>query len=192
MGKSLLMFQLALMGCSRSICKQQYQIMGVQLFPVLEGYERDYFLIHHSGDWKSVASMLEKLDGIAEQIEIELISEFINCTRNESLLPFDDEELEEFERLGELIDGVWYYEGHELWSIEPQWSSPEQGLETVRALIHHLRSLLPEWDLLSSDDRELDEDTEDYQGALYELEELESVLIKAQNEGKRFRICLSG
>ncbi|MBD2078009.1 hypothetical protein H6F86_29795 [Phormidium sp. FACHB-592] len=186
------MFQLALMSCSRSICKQQYQIMGVQLFPVLEGYERDYLFIHRSGDWKSVASMLEELDGIAEQIEIEPISEFINCTRSESPLPFDDEELEEFEQLGELIDGVWYYEGRELWSIEPQWSLPEQGLKTVRALIHHLRSLLPEWDLLSSDDRELDEDTEDYQGALSELEELESVLIKAQNEGKRFRICLSG
>jgi len=190
MGKSLLMFQLALMGCSRSICKQQYQIMGVQLFPILEGYEKDYFLIHHSGDWKSVSVILEEIDEISVELKVMPFSCFINCTRDESV--FDDEELEEIERFGELIDGVQYYEGHDLWTLQPQWSSPEQGLEAVRALIHHLQSLLPEWDLLSSDDRGLDEDTEDYQGALSELEELESVLIKAQNEGKRFRICLSG
>lgn len=164
--------------------------MGVQLFPVLEGYERDSFLIHRSGDWKSVAVILKEIDEISVELKVMPFSCFINCTRDESLV--DDEELEAIEQFGELIDGVQYYEGHELWSIEPQWSSPEQGLETVHALIDHLKSLLPEWDLLSSDDRELDEDTEDYQGALHELEELESVLVKAKNEGKRFRICLSG
>lgn len=178
------------MCCSKSICKQQYQIMGVQLFPVLEGYERDYFLIHRSGDWKSVAVILEEMDEISVELKVMPFSCFINCTRDESLV--NDEELEAIEQFGELIDGVQYYEGHELWSIEPQWSSPEQGLETVRALIGHLQFLLPEWDLFSSEDRELDENAENYQGALYELEELESVLIKAQQEGKRFRICLSG
>lgn len=127
---------------------------------------------------------------MAEQLEVKPFSSFLNCTRDETF--FDDEDVEEWERVGELINGIWYYEGNELCSIEPQWSSPEQGLATVRALIHHLHSLIPEWDLLSNDDQELDEDTENYQGALYELEELESVLIKAQEEGKRFRICLSG
>jgi hypothetical protein len=164
--------------------------MGVQLFPVLEGDERDYFFIHRSGDWKSVAVILEEIDEISVELKVMPFSCFINCTRDESLV--DDEELEAIEQFGELIDGVQYYEGHELWSIEPQWSSPEKGLETVRALIDHLRSLLPEWDLLSSDDRDSNEDTEDYQGALHELEGLESVLVKAQNESRRFRICLSG
>ncbi|XGV99038.1 MAG: hypothetical protein ACAF41_08890 [Leptolyngbya sp. BL-A-14] len=136
-----------------------------------------------------MAIILEEIDEMAEQLEVEPFSSFLNCTRDETF--FDDEALEEWERVGELIDGIWYYEGNELWSIEPQWSSPEQGLKTVRALIAHLQSLLPEWDLLSRNDQEFDEDTEHDQGALYELEELESVLTKAQNESKRFRICLS-
>lgn len=124
--------------------------MGVQLFPVLESYERDYFLIHRSGDWKSVSVILEEIDAMAKKLEVEPFSSFLNCTRDESL--FDNEVLEELEQVGELINGIWYYEGDELWSIEPQWSSPGKGLETVRALINHLRSPLPEWDLLSSDD----------------------------------------
>jgi hypothetical protein len=161
--------------------------MGTQFFPALKGYDKYYFLSNSVGDWKSIPQKIDELDELAEQLGVTSLGSFINVTRDESV--FDEETMDELEQDGELIDGVWYHEGQYLWSVEPQWFAPDQGLVTVRRLLSHLRSFQDEKAIAALDEEDWDEDQD---GAVIgELEEMEKILHRAQQENKLFRICVS-
>lgn len=162
--------------------------MGVQFFPALEGYAKDYFFTNSSNDWKSIPHKIDELDMLAEQLGVASLSSFLNVTRDESV--FDDEIMDELEQDAELIDGVWYRQGQYLWSIEPQWFAPNQGLVTVRSLLTHLRSSQDEQEVTVFGERDWDEE-QDYGGVISELEVLEEILNRAVQENKLFRICVS-
>lgn len=88
---------------------------------------------------------------MTEQLGVEPLSSFVNCSRDEVF--FDNETMEEFEKEGELIDGAWYYEGQVLWTVEPKWFSPDQGLTTISGLLGYLRSLQDKQDAMSKDNQ---------------------------------------
>jgi len=166
--------------------------MGVQLFPTLEGYDKYYFLRPStcSVDWKSIPHKLDELDALAEQLEVASLSSFMNCTRDD--FPSDDKTKDEFEQDSDLIDGVWYYQGQVLWSVEPQWFVPNQGLVAVRSLLNHLRFSQDE-EVVADYDQDWNENLEqDYRGVIHELEEMEKILNRAVRENRLFRICISG
>lgn len=102
--------------------------MGVQLFPALEGYDKYYCWEPSTRrvDWKLIPYILDELDVLAEQLGVASLSSFLNSTRDD--FPSDDSSMDEFEQDGELIDGIWYYQGQVLWSVEPQWFMPESTL----------------------------------------------------------------
>ena len=62
---------------------------------------------------------------------------------------------------------------------EIQWFSPDDGLKTVQSLIKQITSTPGCLNLEDDSDEEL---------TLSELEEMEAILIQAQQEDKRFRI----
>lgn len=166
--------------------------MGVQLFPTLKGYDKYYFLkpSARSVDWKTIPHKLDELDTLAEQLEVASLSSFVNSTRDD--FPSDDKTKEEFEQDSELIDGVWYYQGQVLWSVEPQWFVPNQGLVTVRSLLNHLR-FPQDKEVVTDYDQDWNENLEqDYGGVIHELEEMEKILDRAVRENRLFRICISG
>ncbi len=159
--------------------------MGVQLFPALEGYDQDYFFSYSDGgDWKSIPHKIDELNKISNQLNIQQILTFFNATRDE--VDFDTED---FENGGELIDGAWYYQGSFMWSIEPQWFDPKQGLVMILGLLEYLRSTYPEIDLSSPTEWT---EEHDFLGVIYELEAMSEILIQAQQEKKRFRLLISG
>jgi hypothetical protein len=161
--------------------------MGVQVFPALKGYEKFYFLINSPVDWKSVPQKIDELDELAEQLGVASLGSFVNVTRDESV--FDDEIMDELEQDGELVDGVWYHEGQYLWSVEPQWFAPDQGMVTVRSLLNHLYSCQNEQEITAFDEQDWD-DEQDYGGVISELEEIEQILNRAIQENILFRICI--
>ena len=75
-------------------------------------------------------------------------------------------------------------EGHRLWTPERQWFSADDGLKTTRGLIAHLQQ---------HPESVADEFEEDDVEALVEiLQELQKVLIEAQQNGKRFNLTAGG
>lgn len=166
--------------------------MGVQLFPVLEGYDKYHFCRPsvQSVDWKSIPLKIEELDTFADQLEVASLNTFVSSTRED--LPFDDETMDEFEQDSELINGVWYYQGQVLWSVEAQWFAPDQGLVTVRGLLNQLRFLQDGKEVIEDEAQNWHEDLEqDYSGVILELEEMEKILHRAIQENRLFRICIS-
>lgn len=162
--------------------------MGIQYFPALQGYDKYHFYgpPFADGDWKSIPLKIDELEELAEQLGVASLSNFINITRDESI--FDDDIMDELEQEGELINGIWYYQGSYLWSIEPQWFAPDQGLVTVRTLLSHLSSLQGEQEISAFDEQDWNE--EDNGDVIGELEEMEKILNRAVQENKLFRICM--
>jgi hypothetical protein len=158
--------------------------MGVQYFPVLQGYEKLYFCESQSacGDWKSLPQRIAELDTFADKLGILQLSSFISVDRDESI--FDDDMVDDMERDGELINGSWYYQEQYLWSVELQWFPPDQGLITVRSLVSHLYMI--------QDKEAIDEDDEEpYESVIIELQAMEKILNRAIQEKKLFRISIS-
>jgi hypothetical protein len=167
--------------------------MGIELYPVVEGYDQLYFFIRPTVvDWKALPRKLDELDRVAEQLAVSTLSSFINFTRDEA--PWGTEQIEEIEQQGELIDGMWYYEGQPMYSVQPQWFSPEQGLITVRSLLDYLLDYLWErqekQDLLSDDEQDIGSEIEEVEGVISELDQMAKILIKAKREAKGFRLSL--
>ena len=160
--------------------------MSVQFFPALEGYDKNHFLTYLSCDWTSIPRKIDELNVLTDQLGLVSLISFLNVTRDESI--FDDETMDELEKDGELIDGIWYYQDDPQWSIEPQWFSPEQGLRTICSLLPHLRSdygLEVEMTTFNEQDWE-----HDYLEVMIELAALEEILNRAVQEHKMFRICI--
>ncbi|MBE9008843.1 hypothetical protein IQ250_01270 [Pseudanabaenaceae cyanobacterium LEGE 13415] len=160
--------------------------MGVQLIPVLEGYDKYYSLKRSSPDWKSIPHRLEELDAIAKQLEVEPLTSFISMTRDETA--FGEEDMAEFESESEFIDGAWYYQGSLLWTIEPQWTLAKVGLVTVRGLLDRIRACQPEF---SADSDNGSDEEQDFRSVIYELEAMERIISQARQENRRFRLYLS-
>jgi hypothetical protein len=159
--------------------------MGVQIFPALQGYDKYYFLHSESLDWKSIPSVLENLGELARKIGVNSLGHFVNSTREE--MQFDEESLEAFEQDSELIDGVYYFQGRAMWSIEPQWFEIAQGIETIQGLL----------DVLPHKQKELSEEEEEnwadsLVGVRSELEGMAGILKRGGEEGRCFRLCVSG
>ena len=162
--------------------------MSVQFFPALEGYDKNHFLNYLSCDWTSIPHKIDDLNVLTEQLGLTSLVNFLNVTRDESV--FDDETMDELEKDGELIDGIWYYQGEPQWSVEPQWFLPEQGLRTVRNLLTHLRSDCGlEIEMSTFDEQDWGHN---YLEVMIELAALEEILNRAVQEHKMFRICISG
>lgn len=160
--------------------------MGIELYPVVEGYDQLYFFVRPTVvDWKALPRRLDELDRVAEQLAVGTLSSFINYTRDEAL--WEIEQIEEIEQQGELIDGVWYYEGQPMYSVQPQWFSPDQGLITVRSLLDYLWEHQEKQDLLSDNEQDIGSEIEEVEGVISELDQMAKILIKAKREAKRFR-----
>ncbi|MGI0493788.1 hypothetical protein ACN4EG_18555 [Alkalinema pantanalense CENA528] len=111
--------------------------MGVQIFPVLEGYDKCSFLHSESVDWKTIALVMETLDALSAKVGVEALGCFVNSTRED--MPFGEEEIEEVEQGSELVDGVYYFQGEVMWSVVPQWFEVRRGIEAVQGLLAELR-----------------------------------------------------
>ncbi|OUC14940.1 MAG: hypothetical protein B0A82_09460 [Alkalinema sp. CACIAM 70d] len=161
--------------------------MGVQVFPVLEGYNKHYFLHSESVDWKAIAIVMERLEELSARVGVESLSCFVNSTRED--MPFGEEEIEEIEQGSELLDGVYYFQGEVMWSVVPQWFEATRGIEAVQGLLSELCCHQEE---LPEDEEDWDDESIDLMSAISELEVMLLILLRSQDEGCRFRLCVSG
>jgi hypothetical protein len=157
----------------------------MRCYPVIYGYAKSYFSSSPlaRSDWKAIPLKLDELEEIAEALSITPLNSFISISSDESI--FDENIVQELERIGELINGRWYYDNQYLWSVEIQWFEPEQGLTMLHQLLLHLRDQREQ----TSDD-EIDWD-DGYEDIITELDDIVNILNKARQENRLFRISLS-
>jgi hypothetical protein len=163
--------------------------MSIELSLELEGYAVFFALKTYASsiDWLSVGQKLNELDVLTEQLGVTSLSGFISTTRED--VPFDEEDLDYFEQLSELVDNRWYLDSRVLWSTNVQWFVPSQGLVTIRALLGYLRPLQIEKETIANDSQTWSENLKpDYVGVIYELEEMEKILNQGVEENRLFRI----
>ena len=163
-------------------------VMSIQYFPVIQGYDKFRFyrsyLIH--SDWKTIPEQIDELTEIAEQLSVRSIDSFISISKEESI--FDEDIIEELESESELINGCWYYQGQYLWSREINWFDPEDGLNSIIALLNHFYHLKTQ----SNDDRKEESyELENEEVIITELEDMKNILNLALHENRLFRICIS-
>lgn len=115
----------------------------------------------------------------SKNLNLTPLDAFCNCSRQDAIESLGEEEVEAMEADAEFKDGSFYFCGGLLWTLERIWFSPDDALKTVRGLIQILQTQ-PE--SIKSDAM----DEYDVEGFLYALPELEKVLVKAQQMGKRF------
>lgn len=148
--------------------------MGIETFPVVEGYEVETFL---AGEWKTLTDCLDdKMDAIARELDLTPLARFCSYSRQDAIESLSEEEVEEEEAEAELKDGVYHKEGYELWSLERRWFEPDEARRTTEELIQFLR-LHPE---------RLGEAAEDAEYFIAILETLHEVLSQAKARNKRF------
>lgn len=152
--------------------------MSAPIFPVLENHDKYAFYRGAGWDWKALSIFLEELDGVAEHLGVKPLGEFFSLPSRDDARDFFISP-SEVEEEGELIDGVWYWDGVPQYSAEAQWFSPHEGLSTVRALLDYLR-LHP------------NSFAEDYAGVARQLQAVESALVQAQQEDIGFKMYCPG
>lgn len=78
------------------------------------------------------------LEQMARQLSMMPLTEFISFNREEIVYEFGEKEVQRAEREGWAGDGAVV--------VEEQWFSAEKGLQTVRALLEHIRIYLESLD----------------------------------------------
>ncbi|HVF85879.1 MAG TPA: hypothetical protein VM821_07835 [Abditibacteriaceae bacterium] len=155
--------------------------MGVGTYPIVEDYEdTEPATLDNFVEWKYLTDCFFQLRGMAESFNVTPLHNFHNYCLDDALNDWALDEVEEMQEEAALVDG-WYElaEGGRLWTPERVWFSADDGLKTTRALIKHLQQH-PE---------AVDADEGNVGSFVFVLQELEKVLVEAQQNGKRFYLA---
>lgn len=155
--------------------------MGIETWPVIEDSEdTEPATLDNFVEWKYLTDCFSQLDDVAKNLNVTPLHDFYNYCLDDALNDWALDEAEEMQEEAVLVDG-WYElaGGGRLWTPERVWFGIDDGLKTTRALIEHLQQH-PE---------SVEANKNNIHGFIYVLQELEKVLVKAQQNGKRFYLA---
>ena len=150
--------------------------MSIEIFPVFENYGEPTFPEYV--EWKWLDDCINKTEETSKQLSTTPLSHFLTYSRQDAFYVggMTEDEVKEMEDEAELKDGCFYLgDGGKLWSLEPEWFDTQEGLQTTRKLLEHLKSYPEQF-------------SDDTNGFIMILEALENALIQARDSGQRFHL----
>lgn len=162
--------------------------MSTGMFPVLDSQPEFLRSTHNAG--KDLVDQSEALTKIAETLGVRPLMDFYSLSRADAAGEFGGEAgVQDIEERGELRDGRWYFQGGYLWSVEQEWFSAAEGLETVTALRKHVEvnpTALGE----DAEEEEVVEEEEAVESVVLALKDIEELLQDAEKKRRRFHMML--
>ncbi len=166
--------------------------MGVSVFPIIEGDDGEEKIRHllKPIEWKDLSdcTLNSVLTSAAAKLGVTPIGDFMSSSRQDALESMGEEEVEEHEEDALFREGAFYHEnGMLLWTLEKQWFEPREGLQTVRTLIAWINDH-PQTPTATQPENDAWPRARAYHGPSFVavLRALESILVEAQSQGKRF------
>ncbi len=156
--------------------------MGMGIRPVLDSQPEFRRSVFDNG--KELVQYDKALTAIAHAAGVRPLMDFLSISRAEAVDEIGEDGVEGAEAGARLEGGRWTRNGSYLWSVEPEWFSPAEGLRTIQALRERVET---EPTLLGRGVQ----DEEDAEGVITALQDIEELLTDAERKQRRFHMAVA-